>query len=123
MNALFLDTATQFARHWHADSERDEIEQQLEGHALYCSQYVKCQYKAVLLNSAIAIYNLLIRFKDLNKAMRESTRYQNKEIACVPLTQAVQKCIDQIGHWMLEYCTYEEQKQRFQDLIEDIWET
>jgi hypothetical protein len=123
MNALFLDTATQFARHWHADSERDGIEQQLEGRTLYCSRYVKCQYKAVLLNSTIALHNLLIRFKDLNRAMRESTRYQNEEIAHVALTQAVQRRIDHIGHWMLEYCNYDEQKQRLEDLIEDIWET
>lgn len=123
MNALFLDTATQFARHWHADSERDEIQQQLKGCPLYCSRYVKCQYKAILLNSAIALYNLLITFRDMKKAIRESTSYLNKEIARVPLTPAVQKRIEHIGLWMLEYCSYDEQKQRLEDLIEDVWET
>jgi len=81
MNALFLDTATQFARHWHADSERAEIAEQLDGRRLYCSRYVECQYKAVLLNSAVALYNLLIRFEDLNRALRECERYQNKHPA------------------------------------------
>jgi hypothetical protein len=124
MRALFLDTATQFARHWHADSERDEIQRQLKGRTLYCSRYVKCQYKAILLNPAIALHNLLVRFKDLNRAMRESKRYRNEEIAHVSLKEAVQKRIDDIGHWMLEYRrNYEEQKQRLQDLIEDVWET
>ncbi len=123
MKALFLDTATQFARYWHADSQRDEVQHQLEGRSLYCSRYVKCQYKAILLNAAIATYNLLVTFKDMKRALRESTSYQNREIAQLALTSAVQKRIEQIGLWMLEYCSYDEQKQRLEDLIEDIWET
>ena len=122
MVALFLDTATQFARHWHADSERAEIAQQLEGRNLYCSRYVECQYKAVLLNSAVALFNLLIHHKDMRKALRESSRYINQDIALVRLTSGVQTRIKQIGLWMLEFCDYGEQVQRLQDLIEDVWE-
>lgn len=123
MRALFLDTATQFARHWHADSERQALARELSGRDLYCSRYVACQYKAVLLNSAVALFNLLLRFKDLKRALRESTHYQNAEIAQVHLTGGVQKRIEQIGLWMLEFRNYDEQVQRLQDLIEDVWET
>jgi hypothetical protein len=123
MRALFLDTATQVARHWHADSERQELGRQLGDRKLYCSRYVGCQYRAVLLNSAVALFNLLIHFRDLKRALRESTHYQNAEVAQIPLTSGVQKRIEQIGLWMLEFCSYEEQVQRLQDLIEDVWET
>jgi len=123
MSGLFLDTATQFARHWHADSERTEIAEQLDGRNLYCSRYVECQYKAVFLNSAVALFNLLIHFGDLKKALRESTRYLNREIAQIPLTAGTQNRIEQIGLWMLEFCDYDEQVQRLQDLVEDTWET
>lgn len=123
MMALFLDTATQFARHWHADSEREELRRQLGGRNLYCSRYVECQYKAVLLNSAIALFNLLKRFKDLKRALRESTCYQNADIAGLRLSRGVQTRIAQIAGWMLEFCDHDEQAQRLEDLIEDVWET
>ena len=90
MKGLFLDTATQIARHWHGDSKREEVRSQLEGRNLYCSLYVKCQYQATLLHSSIGLYNLLIRFNDLGRALRESSNYENKEIARINLTQNVQ---------------------------------
>ncbi len=122
MKALFLDTTTQIARHWHGDTEREEIRRQLKGSNLYCSVYVKRQYKATLLLAAIGLYNLLIRFNDLARALRESDNYRSAQIAGIRLTQNVQKRIQQVGHWMLEYRDYEEQKLRLEDLIEDVWE-
>jgi len=123
MKGLFLDTSTQIARHWHGDSKREEVRSQLEGRNLYCSLYVKCQYQATLLYSSIGLYNLLIRFNDLGRALRESSNYENKEIALISLTQNVQKIIQQVGLWMLEYRSNDEQKMRLEDLIEDVWET
>ncbi len=124
MAGLFLDTATQIARHWHSDSEREEIRKQLEGRNLYCSEYVKRQYKATLLNSIIYLHNLLIHFQDLKRALREASSYINAEIARGKLTFGVQQRIRDVGLWMLEYCeSYEEQKGRLEDLIEDAWET
>jgi hypothetical protein len=122
MKGLFLDTATQFARHWHSDSKRKEIEKQLNGRNLYCSIYVKRQYKAAFLLPAIGLYNLLIHFKDLKIALRESDNYKSAEIAGIKLTPNVQRRIQQIGHWMLEYRDLEEQKLRLEDLIECVWE-
>lgn len=122
MKGLFLDTATQIARHWHSDSEREEIKKQLNGLNLYCSVYVKRQYKATLLVAAIGLYNLLIRFKDLKRALRESDNYKSSQIAGIRLTPNVQKRIQQVGHWMLEYRDFDDQKLRLEDLIEDEWE-
>ena len=122
MIGLFLDTATQIARHWHSDSKREKIKTELEERNLYSSVFVKSEYKSTLLRAAIGLYNLLIRFKDLNRALRESDDYENAEIAGIKLTPNVQKRIQQVGHWMLEYCNYEEQKLRLEDLIEDVWE-
>lgn len=122
MKGLLLDTATQIARHWHSDSEREEIKGQLNGRNLYCSVYVKRQYKATLLVAAIGLYNLLIRFKDLKRALRESDHYKSSEIAGIKLKPNVQKRIQQIGHWMLEYRDFDDQKLRLEDLIEDEWE-
>ncbi|MCK4823396.1 hypothetical protein KA005_47025 [bacterium] len=124
MVGLFLDTATQIARHWHSDSEREKIRKQLKGCDLYCSHYVKNQYKATLLNSIIYLHNLLLRFKDLKRALREARSYINAEIAKGKLTFGVQLRIHDIGLWILEfYKSYEEQKLRLEDLIEDVWET
>jgi len=124
MKGLFLDTATQIARHWHCDSEQEEIKKQLEGHNLYCSQYVKAQYKATLLNSIIYLHNLLFHFKDLKRALREARSYINAEIARGKLTFGVQLRIHDVGLWILDYCrSYEEQKRRLEDLVEDVWET
>lgn len=122
MKALFLDTATQIARHWHGDTEREEIKRQLKGRNLYCSVYVKCQYKATLLFAAIGLYNLLIRFNGLARALRESDNYRSAQITGIRLTPNVQKRIQQVGHWMLEYRDYDEQKLRLEDLIEDVWD-
>jgi hypothetical protein len=122
MKGLFLDTATQIARHWHSDSEREEIKKQLNGRNLYCSVYIKRQYKSTLLVAGIGLYNLLIHFKDLRKALRESDNYKSSQIAGIRLTTNVQRLIQQVGHWMLEYRDFEEQKLRLEDLIEDEWE-
>lgn len=123
MKGLFLDTATQVARHWHADSEREEIEQQLKDCNLYCSEYVKCQYKATLLNSIIGLYNLLLRHGDLKRALRESSRYINSVDAGITLTQGVQKRIHEIGLWLIEMQSFDEQKNYLEDFIEQSWET
>ncbi len=123
MKGLFLDTATQIARHWHADSERQEIDQQLKGFSLYCSEYVKCQYQATLLNSMILLYNLLLRYRDLRRALREANRYSNSKVAGGRLTPGVQSRIRDIGLWMLEMSSYEEQSCYLEDLIEQAWET
>jgi len=122
MSGLFLDTATQIARHWHSDSEREKLKKQLNGRNLYCSVYVKRQYKSTLLLAAIGLYNLLIRFKDLKRALRESDHYKSSEIAGIRLKPNVQKRIQQIGHWMLEYRDFDDQKRRLASLIEDEWE-
>jgi len=122
IKGLFLDTATQIARHWHADSEKEEIKQQLEGLNLYCSEYVKCQYKATLLNSLILLYNLLSKFHDLPTALRETSRYENSKIAGGKLSPAVQKRIRDVGLWLLQQ-SFEEQKSYLEDLIEQAWET
>ena len=124
MKALFLDTATQIARHWHSDSERKRIDQQLKGRTSYCSHYVKCQYKATLLNSSIGLHNLLMYYKDLRRALREARAYRNADIAGIKLTLSVQQRILAVGLWMLEYYEeYEEQLFRLGDLIDNVWET
>ena len=123
MRGLFLDTATQIARHWHCEREQKEISKQLDGHNLYCSWYVKCQYRATLLNSIIYLYALLLHHKDLNKALRAANFFKNMDITGGKLTQAVQKRIIEVGLWLLEYRGYDEQKLRLEDLIEDGWET
>ncbi len=123
MRGLFLDTATQIARHWHCEREQKEISSQLDGHSLYCSWYVKCQYRATLLNSIIYLYALLLHHKDLNKALRAANFFKNIDITGGKLTQAVQKRIIEVGLWLLEYREYDEQKLRLEDLIEDGWET
>ena len=123
MAGLFLDTATQIARHWHSDSEREQIRRQLEGHKLFCSRYVEGQYKATLLNSIIYLHNLLLHFKDLKRALREASFYINANIARGKLTFGVQQRIQLVGHWLLEYRNYIEQKLRLVDLIEDACET
>ncbi len=124
MSGLFLDTATQIKRDWGSPSVREEIEGQLADSSLYCSHYVKCQYKATLLNSIIGLHNLLLRTRDMNKALLESKVYKNKDIAGVHLTKGVQERMDEVGHWIvINYKSFEEQKQRLEDLIEDAWET
>jgi hypothetical protein len=123
MAGLFLDTATQIARHWHSDSEREQIREQLEGQKLYCSRYVEGQYKVTLLNSIIYLYNLLLHFKDLKRALRETNFYINANIARGKLTFGFQQRIQLLGLWMMEYRSYIEQKSRLEDLIENAWET
>lgn len=124
MEGLFLDTTTQIARYWHSDTEREEIERQLEGRRLYSSHYVKCQYKGTLLNSIIYLHNLLSKWRDLNRALREAGNYMNRQVAGGSLTPGVQQRIRDIGLWIIDYCpSYEEQSGRLQDLIEDAWET
>jgi len=124
LKGLFLDTATQIARHWHAPSEREEIRGQLEGCKLYCSRYVKCQYKATILNSLIALYNFLLRYKDMNRALQESKRFSNRGVAGLTLTKSVQERIIDIGLWIAtQYTNYSEQIRRLETFIEDSWET
>ena len=123
MKGLFLDTATQIARHWHADSERERIAEDTKGRNLYCSLYVQCQYKATLLNAIIGLHNLLLRFKDLMKALQESKSYQNKDVAVVILTKGMQERINMVGLAIARhYEEYDEQIDRFRFLIEDAWE-
>jgi hypothetical protein len=121
--ALFLDTATQIARHWYADSKREEIAGQLANRNLYCSRYVQCQYKATLLNAIIGLHNLLLRHKDLFKALQESTLYENKDVAGLSLTKAVQERISRVGLQIAQqYKRYDEQIGRLRFYIEDAWE-
>ncbi|MBN1818412.1 MAG: hypothetical protein JW828_13710 [Sedimentisphaerales bacterium] len=124
MDALFLDTSTQIARQWHAASERNELRQQLQDKTLYCSHYVKCQYKATLLNSMIYLYNLLLHYKDMSMALLEAGVYENRNIAGGSLTVGVQNRINAIGNWVRYLrLTYEEQVWFLEDCIEDGWET
>lgn len=121
---LFLDTATQIARHWHCDTERKAIEGQLSGCKLYSSKYVLSQYKATLLNAIIALYNLLLRYKDIHKAIQESKYYANKDKAGVSsLTPGMQERISEVGLCLArKYTAYEDQIERLELWIEDVWE-
>lgn len=120
---LFLDTATLIARHWHCDTERKAIAGQLSGCKLYSSKYVLCQYKATLLNAIIALHNLLLRHKDIHKAIQESKYYPNREAAGVPLKRGMQERISEVGLCLARHYTmYEEQIERLELWIEDIWE-
>ncbi len=122
--SLFLDTATQVARHWHSEAERSEIEQQLHGRRLYCSRYVKCQYKVTLLNSIIHLHNLLLRSKDLQQAEQKATEGRFSGEAGGRLTPGDLSRIVSIAFWISRQCkTYEEQLDALRDLIEDTWET
>jgi hypothetical protein len=122
--SLFLDTATQIARHWHSEPTSTEIREQLQGRRLYCSGYVRCQYKATLLNSIIYLHNLLLKSRDLQEAQQKATEWRFKEEAGGQLTPAVLPRIVDIAYWISrKYRTYEEQLDGLRDLIEDAWET
>ena len=121
---LFLDTATQIARHWHSEPTRTEIQGQLHGRRLYCSRYVKCQYKATQLNSIIYLHNLLLKSEDLLQAIQKAKEWRFAEEAGGQLSPAVLPRIVDIAYWISrEYKTYEEQVDALRDLIEDAWET
>lgn len=123
-NDLFLDTSTQVARHWHSPPECEEIYDQLKGLDLYCSQYVKCQYKATLLASLIKLHNLRLRSQDLLEAIQKATEGKYTKEAGGKLTGGVLALIVDIAYWISRhYKTYTEQVERLRDLIEDGWET
>ena len=122
--SLFLDTATQIARHWHSEPTRTEIQEQLHRRRLYCSRYVKCQYKATQLNSIIYLHNLLLKSEDLLQAIQKAKEWRFSEEAGGQLTSAVLPRIVDIAYWISrKYKTYEEQVDGLRDLIEDAWET
>lgn len=121
---LFLDTATQIARHWHSPPECKEIQQQLEGANLYCSRYVKCQYKAKLLASMIYLYNLCRLSPDLLAAIQKATEGKYSKEAGGSLTAGKLALIVDIAYWVSrQYKSYATQIQRLEVLIEDRWET
>lgn len=121
--SLFLDTATQIAREWHSDPSRDEVRQQLADSKLYCSRYVKCQYKATLLDSLIKLHNLRLRSDDLLEAIQKATEGRYSSEAGGKLTPGVLALIVDIAYWISrQYETFDEQIGRLSDLIEDGWE-
>ncbi|OHB73754.1 MAG: hypothetical protein A2Z25_00725 [Planctomycetes bacterium RBG_16_55_9] len=121
--SLFLDTATQIARHWHSPPTHDEISEQLSGCRLFCSRYVKCQYKATLLDSLIKLHNLRLRSADLFEAIQKATEGRYFEEAGGKLTAGVLARIVDIAYWISrQYETFDEQVGRLRDLIEDGWE-
>lgn len=121
---IFLDTSTQIVRHWHSKEASKETNEQLQGHKLYCSHYVKCQYKATLLNSAIKLHNLLLRSQNILEAIQKSTEGRFSQEAGGRLTPGVMVLIADVGYWMSQQCdTSEAQIQRLEDLIEDGWES
>jgi hypothetical protein len=120
---LFLDTATQIARHWHTSEVVDEIKKQLEGCKLYCSLYVKCQYKATLLNSIIYLHNLCIKSNGLPEAILKTTEGRYAEEAGGRLTPGVLVRVVEIGYWISTWeKDFENQVRRLKDLIEWAWE-
>ena len=120
---LFLDTATQIARQWHSKPTRSEISQQIKNCKLYCSRYVKCQYKATLLDSLIKLHNLRIRSEDLHEAVQKVTEGRYSKEAGGKLTAGVLVRVIDIAYWISrEYKTFDEQVGRLKDLIEDGWE-
>jgi hypothetical protein len=122
--SLFLDTTTQIARHWHSKETQDETKGQLYGRKLYCSRYIKCQYKGTLLNSIIYLHNLLLKSDDLQQAQQKATEGRFSKEACGRLTPGVLSRIVDIAYWISRwYKTYEEQVDGLRDLIEDAWET
>jgi len=120
---LFLDTATQIARQWHSPPTRDETIQQLDDSKLYCSRYVRCQYKATLLDSLIKLHNLRLRSADFIEAIQKATEGKYSKEAGGKLTAGVLVRIINIAYWISrQYKTFEEQVGRLRDLIEDGWE-
>lgn len=121
--SLFLDTATQIARQWHSPPNRYEISQQIKNCKLYCSRYVKCQYKATLLDSLIKLHNLRLRSEDLLEAVQKVTEGRYSQEAGGKLTAGVLVRVIDIAYWISqEYKTFDEQVGRLEDLIEDGWE-
>jgi len=120
---LFLDTATQIARQWHSSPTRYEISQQIRKCKLYCSRYVKCQYKATLLDSLIKLHNLSLRSGDLHEAIQKVTEGRYSEEAGGKLTAGILARVVDIAYWISRECkTFDEQIGRFKDLIEGGWE-
>jgi hypothetical protein len=120
---LFLDTSTQIAREWHSHPSRDDVREQLAGSKLYCSRYVKCQYKATLLQAIIKLHNLRLRSEDLLEAIQKATEGRYSEEAGGKLTAGVLVLIIDIAYWISQhYKTFDEQVGRLRDLIEDGWE-
>ena len=121
--SLFLDTATQIARHWHSPPARSDISQQLADCRLYCSRYVKCQYKATFLDSLIKLHTLSLRSRDLHEAVLKVTEGRYSDEAGGRLTPGVLVRVVEIAYWISrQYETFAEQIGRLRDLIEDGWE-
>lgn len=121
--SLFLDTATQICRQWHSASVREEVKEQLADSRLYCSRYVKCQYKATLLNSLINFHNLCLYSEDFLEAMQKAKEGRYSGEAGGKLTPGVLARVVDIAYWISrEYETLDEQIGRLKDLIEDGWE-
>jgi hypothetical protein len=120
---LFLDTATQICRQWHSASAREEVNEQLAASKLYCSRYVKCQYKATLLDSLIKLHNLCLRSEDFYEAIQKATEGKYSKEAGGKLTAGVLVRVVDIAYWISrQYKTFDEQVGRLRDLIEDGWE-
>jgi len=121
--SLFLDTATQICRQWHSASAREEVNEQLAASKLYCSRYVKCQYKATLLNSLIKFHNLCLRSEDFLEAIQKAKEGRYSEEAGGKLTPGVLVRVVDIARWISQqYETFDERVGRLRDLIEDGWE-
>ncbi len=121
--SLFLDTATQIARHWHSSPRRRGINQQLDGCKLYCSRYVKCQYKATVLDSLIKLHTLCLRSQDFLEAILKVTEGRYSKEAGGKLTTGILVRVVEIAYWISRECeTFEDQAGRLRDLIESGWE-
>jgi hypothetical protein len=120
---FFLDTATQIARHWHTSEVVDEIKKQLEDCKLYCSHYVKCQYKATFLNSAIYLHNLCIKSNSLLEAIQKTKEWRYSKEAGGKLTRDVLPRVVDIACWIEKrWKSFEDQIGIIRDLIEWAWD-
>lgn len=95
--SAFLDTSTQIARHFEQKGIRTAIEKELAGRGLHCSAYVLQEYKRTLVNSCVALHNLLLNSKDLNEALERSEYFQQNQVSLVALSERVRRRIGLIA--------------------------
>jgi len=127
VDAYFLDTSSQVSRDWDLPEFQEAIVADLSGKRLYCSRYVRMQYKATLLNALIVLHNLLVDSEDPVDALQRSDRRMELRRAKGRGTPREGKLVRDAGCRLLRmypsrYRTKEEILDSLQELIEGGWE-
>jgi hypothetical protein len=109
-DALFLDTTTQIDRIWEERVVRENIQKDFNNKKLFCSIYVKKEYKATFLNSAILYYNLLRSSRSIIEALERGEKYENQNISGGQLTPRMRARMRKILYRLYE--KYGDDKER-----------